>query len=91
MDSSSKLTDNNTKQMVKKKLINQQNISFQVLTTIATKEKVLKQHSRHIDTLMMSLMVFGALKAHFHCCLSQQQVVPGTAEMHGICTTETIS
>ena len=46
---SSKSTDNNTKPMAKQKLINQQNISFQVQIMIATKGKVPKQHSRCID------------------------------------------
>ena len=46
-------------------LINQQTTSLQVPTVIATKGKVLNQHSRYTKNLMMCLVALGALKAHF--------------------------
>ena len=52
-DSISKSTKNNTKPMVKAKLINQQNIALWVQTMIVTKGRELNQHSRYIKTSMM--------------------------------------
>ena len=43
-------------QQLKQKLMNQQSIFLQVQLMIATKERVLNQHSRYIKTSMMFLM-----------------------------------
>ena len=70
MDSSSNSTENNTKPLVKTKA-NKSTEYFLSGANYDSNKQVLKQHSRYIETLMMCLMVLVALKAHFHCSLSQ--------------------